>query len=74
MGTKAERAGDSQEIFTFNLFASFPSKSADIWKRGMVAICLFQQVSPLPCAAPSSARLSVAPEPWEAPTVVGEGR
>lgn len=52
-GTKAERAGDSPEIFTFNLFASFPSKSADIWKRGIVAICLFQQVPPLPVLLPA---------------------
>lgn len=57
LGVKSEQAGDSREIFTFNLFASFPTKSADIWKKGIIAICLFQQVPPLPCAIPGSAWL-----------------
>lgn len=65
LGAKLERAGDSWEIFTFNLFASFPSKSADIWKRGIIVICLFQQVPPLPCAAPGS--------PWLCRAVGGPG-
>lgn len=53
-GAESEQAGDSQEIFTFNFPAAFPSESADIWKRGISAICLFQQVPLPPCAAPSS--------------------
>jgi len=61
-GGQSERAGDSREIFTFNFLASFPSKSADIWKRGIIAICSFQQVPPLPCAAPGSARLCQRPQ------------
>lgn len=71
-GAKPERAGGSPEIFTFNLFASFPSKSADAWKRGITAkFACFSKfpLSPVPLPARhGSARLAVAPARWRAPT------